>query len=361
MFRSTRGHGTYVIDRRYKGIGRIRRASGTVDEDTFNSIVAMMKEFHSTGKHTILKEIRDGVLTPIEVYGYYTEGKLEYLPSAATIKLIVPTVTDWIPHHSVTDTTKKNYTFAVKRLVKLGGNGELQDIPKILKAYRHLCMEEDKSRTFNYVRTTLLAYLRANFGKSHSLYRQTSDVRGLKETVKRQAPQLTVPEAISLIKQLPKPHADIVRTMLFTGMHWSEIIGTWSVKPDRVVINGTKTAGRERIVPLIDKDLSKPTRASKAFRSQLRKINPNLSPYSFRRSYAHWMEEASIPRIRRRMYLGHGNTDVTDKYERVEVERFLHDDAEALRSYIFKSWREREVEEDEGQARTIFLFKSKRQ
>ena len=72
------------------------------------------------------------------------------------------------------------------------------------------------------------------------------------------------------------------------------------------------------------------------------------------------MEEAGITRIRRRMYLGHGDADVTDKYERVEVERFLRDDAEALRTYIFKSWKEREVEKDEEQARTIFLFKSKR-
>jgi integrase len=46
------------------------------------------------------------------------------------------------------------------------------------------------------------------------------------------------------------------------------------------------------------------------------------------------------PRIRRVMHMGHGDTDVTDRYERVRVESFLKDDAEKLRSYIFREWNE---------------------
>lgn len=71
------------------------------------------------------------------------------------------------------------------------------------------------------------------------------------------------------------------------------------------------------------------------------------------------MEKALILRTRRRMYLGHGNADVIDKYERVEVDRFLRDDAKALSAYIFKFWGQRGVKRDEEQVRTIFLFKSK--
>ena len=354
--------GTYVIDRRYKGIGRIRRASGASSRKTFNQILSMLKELHETGRHTVLREIRDGVVTPIEAYGYWREEKLEYLPSAATLKPILPTIPDWIDKHEVSEITKRNYKSEMKRFAAFSGETlAIQDLPAALQRYREYCTARGTHRTFNYLRTTILAYLRGTLGKNSHLWQAVSGIRLLKEVRKRQAPQLSVVEMVELIQKLPPPHADIARAMVFTGMHWSEILGEWLVEKDRVVIRGTKAKGRNRSVPLIDPDISRPARASKAFRTQLRKVRPDISPYSFRRSYAHWMEEAGITRIRRRMYLGHGDADVTDKYERVEVERFLRDDAERLKDYIFQSWEQKDIEKDTTTPQsTIFLFKSKK-
>ena len=59
--------GSLVIKRSFKGIGQIRRASGTSDEKTFDEIRDMMGKLYDTGKHTILEEIRDGVVSGIEV------------------------------------------------------------------------------------------------------------------------------------------------------------------------------------------------------------------------------------------------------------------------------------------------------
>jgi len=72
------------------------------------------------------------------------------------------------------------------------------------------------------------------------------------------------------------------------------------------------------------------------------------------------MQEADIPRIRRMMYLGHGDTDVTDRYERVDIERFLRVDSDVLRTYVFATWRQRGVEKKEKPTTPIFLFKSKK-
>lgn len=72
------------------------------------------------------------------------------------------------------------------------------------------------------------------------------------------------------------------------------------------------------------------------------------------------MEEAKIARIRRVMYPGHGDTDMTSRYERVEIERFLLEDAEVLRSYIFKMYKERDDKKDEREISPIFLFKSRK-
>jgi hypothetical protein len=59
-----------------------------------------------------------------------------------------------------------------------------------------------------------------------------------------------------------------------------------------------------------------------------------LESYDARRAYAHWLEEAGIPRARRKLYLGHGRRDVTDDYEMGELGRYLQEDGRALRAYV---------------------------
>jgi hypothetical protein len=43
-----------------------------------------------------------------------------------------------------------------------------------------------------------------------------------------------------------------------------------------------------------------------------------------------WMEDAEIPRTRRRLYLGHSAQDVTDRYEKREITAFLAEDRDRL-------------------------------
>ena len=100
--------GSFHIKRSYKGIGQIRRASGTKDEKTFDEILDMLTKLLDSGKHDILREIRDGVLSPIEVYGYWTNGDLQHVPSGLTLKKVIPTIPDWIDTHDVVPTTKRN-------------------------------------------------------------------------------------------------------------------------------------------------------------------------------------------------------------------------------------------------------------
>ena len=54
-------------------------------------------------------------------------------------------------------------------------------------------------------------------------------------------------------------------------------------------------------------------------------------PLSGRKTFARWMEDAGIPRVRREVYRGHGKRDVGDLYERYEVAAYLRDDAQNMR------------------------------
>lgn len=121
--------------------------------------------------------------------------------------------------------------------------------------------------------------------------------------------------------------------MAATGIHAEEYWGDWSVLGDRVHVEGTKRGGRRRDVPLV----IAPVRATivrRTFENRLRRRSRALQVYDLRRTYANWMESAGIPRTRRRMYLGHGERDVTDLYERHEVAAFLVEDAKRLWTYL---------------------------
>lgn len=157
---------------------------------------------------------------------------------------------------------------------------------------------------------------------------------------------LELPEALEVREKLAQialhPHgskepdytmgrhaAEIWWAMCCTGMGATEYWGEWKQLGDRVRIVGTKRPGRRwgsigREVPLLTAILPPPQMTKERFEQVVRKVG--VSPYQGRKTYAMWMEDAEIPRTRRRMYLGHGVKDVTDHYERRDITRFLHED-----------------------------------
>ena len=51
--------------------------------------------------------------------------------------------------------------------------------------------------------------------------------------------------------------------------------------------------------------------------------------------FARWMNEAGVPRTRRRAYLGHATReDVTDRYEGYSPEKYFDEDRQRLRTFI---------------------------
>ena len=58
-------------------------------------------------------------------------------------------------------------------------------------------------------------------------------------------------------------------------------------------------------------------------------------------------------RCLRRMYLGHGSEDATEKYARHEVTQYLSDDAAKMHTYIQKSIEEVKDKTDDGRSESI--------
>src|SRR5207249_9750613 len=87
---------------------------------------------------------------------------------------------------------------------------------------------------------------------------------------------------------------------------------------ERIHVAGTKREGRVRDVLLVDLP-TRPELARAGFRSALQRLDSTVTPKLARKTFDRWMQDAGIPRVRRKRYLGHGKRDVTDGYEWYEV------------------------------------------
>jgi integrase len=323
--------GTLVLDRQFRGVGRIKRASGTDDPKLFSLLDAMLDTLYKAGRVDILQGIHAGALTPLEVWARFRLGELDRLPSVETMKPLKAELETWVEQGKTGRWNKASRKYAVAAVLKLAKkSATVQDIPVLLRAY---AMKAKGPTMFNRTRAAMQAYLRDTLGRSHPLYGKVRDVMPHPEQAREGNPQ-TVEGLTDLTAKLHPAHAAIAWAMALTGMGPGELWGTWTQHHDRIDVRGTKRKGRRREIPSI-RPISRPTRLYRPFLDALNEASDGaVRPYDLRKTFSNWMEAAGIPRTRRMIYLGHGAKDVTDLYERHEVLRYLAEDGERLKTHL---------------------------
>lgn len=327
----TNRRGTFVLDRQFRGVGRIKRATGTDDAKLFALLDSMLSTLHQAGRIDILQAIHSGALTPLEVWSRYRLGELERLPTVETMKPLKAELEGWLEASDSGRWNHQSRKYGIAAIVRLARrNATVQDLPGLLRDYSAVAKGP---AMFNRTRAAMLAYVRDTIGRSHPIYGKLMDVRVKKEAKREGNPQ-TVKELSDLAEKLHPAFAAIAWAMAMTGMGPGELWGSWTQMKDRIHIRGTKRLGRVRDIPFV-RPISRPTRAYRPFLEALGEASGQMvKPYDLRKTFATWMEEAGIPRTRRKLYMGHGKTDVTDLYERHDVTRYLLEDAEKLRAYL---------------------------
>jgi integrase len=330
----TNKRGTFVLDRQFRGVGRIKRATGTDDPKLFTLLDSMLTTLYKAGRVDILQGIHAGVLTPLEVWARFRLGELDRLPTVETMKPLKKTLEAWVEHADAGRWNKASRKYAVRAILRLAKkSATVQDLPALLRAYSS---KAGGPVMFNRARSAMQAFLRDTLSRSHPLYGQVRDVRPKRVTARRGKPQ-SIEELTELTAKLHPAFAAIAWSMALTGMGPGELWGSWTQQKDRIRIRGTKRAGRVRDIPTI-RPIAKPTRLYRPFLDALHEASGGtVRPYDLRNTFANWMEAAGIPRARRIVYMGHGTKDITDLYERHEVERFLQDDGEKLRALLGKA------------------------
>lgn len=336
---------TTYLDRRFRGVGRIKKATGTEHKPTIRLLSAMLTGLFERGRLDILKSIQKGELSPLQVWEFYRINELEKLPTAQTMGDLSQKMYAWIEDKECSDAHRRSLHQSLRHILAVAKRSvAVADLPELLTTLRAQMKGDTHARSFNLSKAAAQAFLKSTLKRSHSLYHEVTAIEPLKVTAKRTKHPLTPEEFAALTEAMPARARAVAVAMAYTGMGWSEYTGHWNVHPDRIQIFGTKRKGRKRLIPTPPRFPHVVTMSYKVFRAELAKASGGtVRPYDLRRTYANWLEAAGVPRTRRKMYLGHGASDVTDLYERHEVERFLAEDAERLRRFVGATEKSEEV------------------
>lgn len=352
---------TLSIDVRIRDVGRIHRASGTSDKTVRKDIKKMLRALRSEGRLDILRAIRDGQLTFLNVLDAHRRKALHELPVGDTMPVLATAMKDWIEdaEGDYAEGTIGGFETSRRYFEKHDKDARVADLPRLLAELRKT-LGAKHPRSFNIARAAALSFTRSTLTRTHAVYLSCLAVE--ERTVRRKTPKVRVTpqtmlgwfpstrilresdiprplsrrERMAWLAQMRDSQVDAVAwSMVTTGMGQKELWGSWSIEADRVHIEGTKRGGRVRDIPLV-RAPSVPAisrdKFEKIFRARMEKAG--ITPYHLRRTYIQWLEAAGIPRTRRLMYGGHSTKDVHDLYERYEITEFLAADAVKLRAFL---------------------------
>jgi integrase len=347
-----KGWGTLMIDRRFRGVGRVKVPTGTHDVAEWGRINAFLTTCYP-GRIDLLRGLTGGrnrrLYTLPELWtAFHTHG-LDRLPTAETLQALQTSARSWAKGLPAGEHRRKIES-TIERLVHLDPAARIHDLPELLRRDRD--RSNDRIVAFNRARSHMSAFLRDLLGADHRLYQALRAVPPLKPAKKQAGPRAGRPleanELEAVIAALGGAYGEAARAMADTSMgpkeYWED---GFEALPDRVLIHGEKREGRDRFVPRLGQ-VPAPRISRSGFEQRLKRVMkndrkrkepqlPRVTPYAFRRTFAHTMELAGIPRTRRRLYMGHGPRDVTDLYEEHEIVAFLQEDAERILAHLGKA------------------------
>lgn len=325
--------GSLPLKIRLPGCDPIRRLSGTTDKKVLRALVRMVHTLHEQGRDDLVNAIARGRLKPLQVYTRFRFSRLEDLPHADELPRFADAWPRWLAGMDCSADHRASCRQWCQRVEKaLGLKAPLTEIPGAVKELRSTMRAHPRS--FNLLRTTVMAFLRDTVSRRHRLWNDVVEIPVMKVKPTRKKHPLTPDQLRDLVRRLGEPCGPMAWTMATTGMGWKEYTGAWEREGEGLRIHGTKTGGRDRLIPLVSL-LHPPVGTIHRFRWQLEKATDRtVTPYDLRRTFAGLMVESNIPRPRRMAYMGHSPDDLTALYEQQEVREFLRRDAEKMREAL---------------------------
>lgn len=338
--------GTLMLVRQFKGVGRIRRASGTNDPKTFRQYEAALQDLFNTGNLNALVALKEGRCEARDLYMWWRD-KTRAAPWEVDDSDLFAEVTTWLDNSTLAATTVVGYRKCMDLLKKYTKvkSATVSELPVLLTSFRTICANTTppKVKTFNQTRAVALSFLRKKTGdKTNPVYLKVKNVDVLAENpwTKQRVNKPLLPSELdaALANVTDKRLKDTVWFLCLTGMTPKEYLEDgWEIDES---INGIRIFGRKRsgryarVVPRVYQRLTAP--AEYTYRQLLeafKDVFPGRSLYDLRRTFAVWNNRAGIEQLHTKAYMGHG-ANITEMYMAQNVVSWLIDDATKLAKYI---------------------------
>src|SRR5947209_8765728 len=118
----TSKHGTFKLDRLFKGLGRINLASGATTAAEFHKRDALLTRLYDQGRLDLLKAIQAGTLTITEVYAAARADQLDTLTGDRALlgTNLWKAVETWKPTSAKAPATRRRYGTSFTALERSG-------------------------------------------------------------------------------------------------------------------------------------------------------------------------------------------------------------------------------------------------
>jgi len=338
--------GTFMLVRQFKGIGRIRIASGTNDPKTFKLYETALQDLYNTGNAAALTALKNKKCTPRELYLWWRD-KTTQAPWQTEDRDLYTEITNWLSSSTLADTTIVGYKKCVDLLRKYTKiqTARVSDLPSLLIQFKKICESKrpPKAKTFNQTRAAALSFVRKTTeDKTNPIYLAIKNIDIISENLwskKRVNNPLLPAEVDAAFTKTPNDELrDIVWFLCLTGMTPKEYLSDgWEVDG---TLNGVRVFGRKRsgryarIVPRVYQKLAPlPQKSYRTLLEEFKKVFPGRALYDLRRSFAVWNNRAGIDQLHTKAYMGHG-ASMTEKYMAQNTASWLIEDAAKLATYI---------------------------
>ena len=241
-------HGTYMIDRRFAGVGRIKRASGATTKGGLKARHACLTQLYDQGRLDLLRAVRDGTLSVTEVFAASRERRLDSLmgDQAALTAALWPTVDAWLPHGQPIGGSRYRYRASFTALERSGvlkQNATVDDLEDVNWAQ----LREDwpnGAYDWNHLRRALGKFLTMRLGLHHPYRVAVVEAIPKAKEVER-VPDITPELLWRIVDAVPEHVRAAIVTLVATGLRCGEYLRLTkaNLKPHTHAIDvpGTKT------------------------------------------------------------------------------------------------------------------------
>ena len=330
----TSKNGTFRLDRRFPGVGRIAVASGATTSTEFRKRDALLTRLYDQGRLDLLRAIQSGKLNTTEVYAADRMSQLDSLTGdrALLSANLWEAVKNWTPTSAPAKQTRRRYATSFGTLERSGVLSSSATVGELASVdWRALgATWKGGPSDWNHLRRAVSRFLTLHLGDvHHPLRRQVVKAIPTRKENSR-VPDLPLTLFWAIVQAAPEYLRSAYITMAALGLRVGEYL---KLTKDHLLphslsvrIPGTKTAESatvvrvdERLWPWVVAGVPSPLaykwlreyfkRALKAAEAPL-----DLRLHDLRHCYAQWLVDAGASEARVQVGMRHATAAMTRRY-----------------------------------------------